>query len=169
MLRAITPRPEASTSVNGAALPYNPESAHQHVGMGKSQRSRVTADHLKGAFEFAAIIAVPRPPKRAQKLMCVGLQNGGAGSSHLSPFAPQIAGGANLIKTTMWLWERLQLRERELPCCLFGSIHIHHHPLLTETIPQATWRGERLAGHEIFLEERPQCLHRHGIKRGKKA
>ena len=101
--------------------------------------------------------------------MCVGLQNGGPGSSHLSPFPPHIAGGANPIKTTMWAWESFPLRERELPCCLFGSIHIHHDPLLTKTIPQAAWRGERLAGHEIFLEERPQCLYRHWIKRGKKA
>jgi hypothetical protein len=139
------------------------------VGMGKSQGSRVTVDHLKGAFEFTAIIPVACPPKRTQKLMCVGLQNGGAGSSHLSAFAPHIAGGANLIKTTIGVWERLQLRERSLTCGLFGSIHIHHDPLLTETIPQATWRGEGLAGHEIFLEERAQCLHRYWIKRGKKA
>ena len=70
MLRAITPRPEASTSVNGAALPYNPESAHQHVGMGKSQGSRVTADHLQGVFQFAAIIAVAAPQKYPEIDVC---------------------------------------------------------------------------------------------------
>jgi len=80
--------------------------ADQHVGMGKSQGSGVTPDHLQGAFEFAAILAVACPPQRAQKLMRVGLQNGGPGSSHLSPFPPQIAGGANSIKTTMWVWQR---------------------------------------------------------------
>src|SRR5205085_12144951 len=103
--------------------------------MGKSQGSRVTGDHLQGAFEFAAILAVACPPKSAQKLMRVGLQNGGPGSSHLSPFPPQIAGGANPIKTAMWVWERLQLRQRSLPRCLFGSIHIHHDPLLSHFDP----------------------------------
>src|SRR5947209_3378624 len=69
----------------------------------------------------------------------------------------------------MWVWQRLHLWERSLTGCLFGSIHIHHDPLLTQTIAQAAWRGERLAGHKIFLEERAQCLHRHLIKGGKKA
>src|SRR5712691_2626876 len=41
--------------------------------------------------------------------------------------------------------------------------------MLAETIPQATWRVERLACHEICLNERPQCLHGRLIKRSKKA
>jgi hypothetical protein len=51
------------------------------------------------------------------------------------------------------------------PC----SIYIHHDPMLTETIPQTTWRVERLACHEIVLKERPKCLHGRLIKRSKKA
>src|SRR5206468_3093074 len=65
------------------------------------------------------------------------------------------------------LW---RLRKGSLPSCLLGGIHIHHGPMRSLAVPYPTcWGGERRSGHQIFLKERAQCLHRGLIKSSKKA
>src|SRR5438876_41136 len=91
------------------------------------------------------------------------------GPDHSPPLAPEIPRSPDLIKSTMRDGKGLQLRKRSLTGCGPRSIDIHHDPMLAQPIPQAPWGGERLARHEIFLKERPQCLHTLLIKRSKKA
>src|SRR6266446_5268625 len=87
---------------------------------------------------------------------------------HFPALAPQIARSRRLLKTTMGIWEGLQLRKRPLTCCLSGSVHIHDHKLLAHTIPQAAWGSEHLSRHQVLLKERPKRLHRRLIECRKK-
>jgi hypothetical protein len=83
--------------------------------------------------------------------MRMSLENGGPGSHHFPPLAPEIPRSRDLLKKKMRGGIRLQLGKRSLTGYGPRSIYIHHDPMLTETIPQATWRVERLACHEIVL------------------
>src|SRR4029453_9305008 len=63
-----------------------------------------------------------------------------------------------------------RLRKGPLSGRLFGSIHIHHGPMHSLAIPYPAWRAAKCrSGHQIFLKERAQRLHRGLIKSSKKA
>ncbi len=51
-----------------------------------------------------------------------------------------------------------------------GSIHIHHHVLLVETIPHSAWAGEGGGSLQQIVEKlRAQGLNRRLIQSGEKA
>jgi len=66
-------------------------------------------------------------------------------------------------------WQVCPVREGTLSCGLPGSIHIDDQPVLSLTIPDATWRGaKRRSCHQIFLKERSKGLYGRRIKGGEK-
>src|SRR6266702_3077430 len=132
---------------------------HQDLGEEKLVRRRIAGDHLESPFQFCAVVAIARSPKRAQELMGMRLQKRGAGAHHFPSLAPLVPRSRDLIKTTMRRGQRWELGKGSLASRLFGAIDIHDHILLVEPIPQAADRGERGSRHQICLKERAQSLY----------
>ena len=136
---------------------------------GKREFGCVIGDHRDGPQQFSSVIPIAWPTKRAQKLVCMRLEQDRAGAHDFSPFTPQVARSANLVEATMGGGQRLHLRERTLTGGLSRPIHIHDHPLLTRPVEQATGRSKWFPSEQIFLKERAECLHTCLVKGCKKA
>ncbi len=63
---------------------------HQELGGEKLLRRRIPGDNLESSFQFFAVVAIARSPKRAHELMRMRLQNRGAGSQHFPSLAPLV-------------------------------------------------------------------------------
>src|SRR5260370_32758864 len=114
--------------------------AHDDVRKGKRKRRRIRRDSLQGVSHFFAVIAMDWTRKGAHLLMGGRLSHRGPCSSHLSSFAPKIAFGTHLLKTTVRGWKLLCLGKGPLSCRLFGAIDIDHQPVLSLAIPKSTRR-----------------------------
>src|SRR6266567_3111511 len=124
---------------------------YQDLGSREQERGRVAGDHTRGPLQISSVVTIARATKSSHPLMGVRLKDSRPGSYHFPPLAPEIPRSRDLIKTTTCHGQGLQLGECSLTGHLFGSIHIDNDPMLAQTIPQATWGGERLARHEICL------------------
>ena len=102
--------------------------------------------------------------------MGMRLKKRGARPYHFSAFAACVAGCSHLSKTTMRLRQRREMRKGPLASHLPGPIHIHHHVLLLETIPQSAWAGEGGCPLQQIVEKlRAQRLDRFLIQSSEKA
>src|SRR5947209_13796371 len=72
----------------------------QHRSEGKRKLGRIAADDLDSPQQFSSIISIAWPPKCAEKLMRMRLEQDRAGSDHFSPLASLIAWSADVIETT---------------------------------------------------------------------
>jgi len=87
----------------------------------------------------------------------------------LSSFAPEIALGADVIKTAMRGRELFCLGKCPLSCCLLGPIDIDQEPMISQPIEDATWwRTERGSCHQVLLKEEPEAFKTWLIKSGEK-
>ncbi len=59
----------------------------QHGSRRKPQFGRIAGDHLDGSYQFSSVIPIAWPPKGAQKLMRMRLENNRTGAHDFSPLA----------------------------------------------------------------------------------
>src|SRR5262249_1654894 len=106
----------------------------------KRQRQRfcVADDRSDRTQEFASILSIASVAKGAQPLIAVGLQHGGSGSHHFSPFASGVAGSTDQIHATVGGRQLRCLWQRPVSCDLFGSVYISDSPTLPLAIQEST-------------------------------
>src|SRR5581483_726240 len=97
------------------------------------------------------------------------LKDNGARSDHFSSFASGVALLTHLRQATMWLRQRLQGGQGSLTSRLSGPIHIHDHPVLILSVPEACWSGQkRFSRQQIDLKLPAKCLNGWLVQHGKK-
>ena len=74
--------------------------------------------------QFRSIFPIAGVSKRAEKLMRMSLQNGGAAPHHFPSLASGVAGCAQGAQAPLWNWPVGRLRPRARARCLACAIHI---------------------------------------------
>lgn len=141
----------------------------QDRGSGEPKVCRIAGDYLNSSPQFASVIPVARPAKRAEKLMRMRLEDHRPGANNLSPLAALIARRAHQIKPAMGSRQGVRLRKRSLAGHLSCPIHIHYCPLRSRPVEQAARRSKWGASQHILVKARTQGLHRGLVKGSKKA
>lgn len=98
---------------------------------------RIAGDHPNRSLQLPAIIPVPWPPKRAEQLMRMRLEDHCTRANHFSPLPPLISRRADLIEPPMGSRQGVHLWQRTLTSGLPCSIHIDHQPLCPLPVEQA--------------------------------
>ncbi len=89
----------------------------------------VRLDCPHGAAQLCAVLAVPRVAIRAEPLMGMGLQNGGAGAHDFPTFAPSVPRGTDLLQASLRCWPVRGLGQSALAGRLARAINVEDHSL----------------------------------------
>src|SRR5437879_7531889 len=151
-----------------APLPYWPSRRTTAWLSGKDRAFTYATLHLDRPPQLPAVVAVACPRKRAHPLVGMGLQHGGARSDHFAPFAPKIAGSADLLQPALHGGEIRRAWQSALAGGLSRAIHIEDQGVCSLAIPQPTrlLLFHQRASQEILQKERAQSLDR-GLVEGR--
>src|SRR5579864_6811747 len=100
----------------------------QHGNGGKCKLCGIAGAHLESPQQFATIIPIAWPTKRAEKLMRMCLEHDRAGTHHFSPLAPLIPWSTDCLEATVRSGQRLYLWQRPLAGSSPGPVHIDDEP-----------------------------------------
>ncbi len=111
------------------------------------------------------------PRKRANPLVCMGLEHGRSRPNGFTPLAPEIAWSTHLVQAALGRWEIRRGWQGALASSLPCAIHVEDEPVVSLSIPQSTHFFLLLqrSGDQVFAKHRTQCFNHRLIERRKKA
>jgi hypothetical protein len=154
VLRAYHPPNGCGNQIDhDGSIAIEPIKADEGLARLQTARGLVRNDHLQSPQQLPSVIPIARSPKACQPAMGMGLQEGGAGTHHLSALLSGVARCTDRKQTPLRQGQIRTLRQSTLSGALPGAIQIEDDPSVPLSIPQtaSVFCGSRAS--ERILQE----------------
>jgi hypothetical protein len=130
---------ERSRSQKGAAttapVPYWPSSREPRPILRKLLRLQIGLDSCHCSTQFCPVLAEALVAKGTEPLMCMHLEDGGAGTHHFPALASHVARGAEVSEPTLGRRSIRCLGQGALTGRFARAIDVEDDPVLARSIP----------------------------------
>jgi hypothetical protein len=157
---ASTPRPAVSTSMRGAASPYNPSRRRSTEAGGSTRMPRIAGNHRTGPQQLPAVIPIAwsRHPCRETDAYAPGA--GPCGCAPLLLACALDSPVRTLDRARRWgAGNDSVCGSAALPGSSPRSVHIDDQPGISCPVEHPAGGGKRFAGQQILLKACSQCFH----------